>query len=860
MSSIIAEAATTYSNAGIITHPLTPPNSTGTSAGKRPVKKDWSKLKEPMSDAEVTRYILNQSYNIGAVCGKLSDLMVIDVDWYVKGMWDDILKDIDTSDWVKQFRTPGRWHWMFKFNPDFELKHSKPLGIDLLGEAGNVVLSPSVHVSGEVYHIDGDLTKRPDIPPAVIGRIKDLLYTFEQLKTTLNKCRRTFKEFFNAVFVKEDLGKDKEGNKIPNPWYHDLTVFHNMDGRQRTLHLFAELKVNGATDAELLLMCKLAFGDSYSERYSIYEISQIKAIPAKTSTIKADSVLSEFYSGEEEPAYEEWGEENIKTYSLEEIKEMGAEINDLRLIINVDNDHFLNEYVKWLSGLSDTYKDYIFVSGLWLLSACTQGKVSLKLQQGTINPNLWFFILGLSSVSRKSTALDKTKLVYESCTQTKLYNDDYSLEGYLELLQDTPHCNFIRDEVVGLLQKMHKKYNDGIFECECALYDCADYRKTLAKEKGNKKREVVIENPFITKLYGTTPDNFAANMTLEDVNTGYGPRFLFCHPKYKRPRKPLQLANEEDRTAFASIVTRVITMWDHMKGIDELEFDVIPEAFEYYNKVTETMEETVLDSGDNTLSMGWARNQVHILKIAMLLELGKNEPSHCIQLQTMQESCRIVIEYFLPMFVETVHRLQEDVKNNQIEKVRSVLLKNAGTLGRSDLLKYSRLKKREFDEVVETMLESGEIKSVVQNGSKKQWLVLNDDKRTFSQNSPISHISHIHTEDKKTCEKSENDINCHEHTNYIYMCGEVFDSSCESVKNVKNVKSVKIEDSVLLKIARFCKDWQRVMNKSITCSDVVPISMEYCHKMKYDNIEGVTNTVKRIAGIPTEEKEATARY
>ncbi|WP_292465898.1 DUF5906 domain-containing protein [Methanolobus sp.] len=293
----IIDAAKKYRAAGIIVHPLSSPKDHKPSPGKRPLLSRWQKLATNPSDEELDNYFVKKDYNIGAVCGKASDLMVIDVDWYIKGMWDDILKGVDTSDWVKQHRTSGRWHWLFRFNPALELKHAKPLGIDLLGEAGNVVMSPSIHEAGSVYKMDGDITKRPQIPNKVISSFMKWLNTYQELRMTLNRSRPAFKEFFESVFVKDDLGKDADGNKIPNPMYHDLSVFRDMEGRQRMLHICAELMANGADQKQMMLFCMMAFGNEFDRETSAYQLKKIDpGATAKTASIKADPVLSQFHS------------------------------------------------------------------------------------------------------------------------------------------------------------------------------------------------------------------------------------------------------------------------------------------------------------------------------------------------------------------------------------------------------------------------------------------------------------------------------------------------------------------------------------------------------------------------------------
>jgi|GEM_PF-1884530 len=281
----ISEAAKHYREIGIITHPLTPPTAGGKSAGKQPILREWSQLKEHPTDDQINNFYNLNQYNIGAVCGKNSDLVVLDIDWFLPGMWQHILEGVDLSQWVKQYRTNGRWHWLFKFDESVQLAHEKPLGFDMLANGGNVVMAPSVHQSGDVYKIEGDVENRPNIPAEVIKNINGYVGVYRELTKTLSKCRRTFVNFFNAVFVdgKHEL-------------YHRTDVFRGADGRARSLALFAELKANGADDKQLILLCIMIFGEHYDYDMSIKSIDAINPkATALTDTIKADVILSQFY-------------------------------------------------------------------------------------------------------------------------------------------------------------------------------------------------------------------------------------------------------------------------------------------------------------------------------------------------------------------------------------------------------------------------------------------------------------------------------------------------------------------------------------------------------------------------------------
>lgn len=478
-----------------------------------------------------------------------------------------------------------------------------------------------------------------------------------------------------------------------------------------------------------------------------------------------------------------------ETLPLSDILAKGTLVNGARLTINLPENHFILKYVQWMGGLTDAYPDYSIMCAFWLLSAACQGNVYLDLKQGPIYTNLYILLFGLSTVSRKTTVIKKTKIVFESCTQERLYNDDYSLEGYLELLEECPVSNMVRDEVVGLFQKYEKKYNDGIHEAECAIYDGEPYRKTLSSGRQGKKREVVVDDPYVTHLYATTPDNFSHCLSLENFYSGFGFRFLYCHPMYNRERMPLVPATAKDREAFAEIVTEYMHLYDMFQNVNEkIKFTVDSSAMDYLEHIRVKVEDLITEMNDNNMSSAWGRNCDHILKLAMLIEIGKEVPSFNISLETMQEACRITTEYFLPTCIETLNRLQEDVKNNKIEKVRGLLVRSNGTCDHGKLLRNSNMVSREFNEVILTMVESGEIEIAKEDSSKRTWYILKNDstkdklRSLSSYNSYDSYVSKEKTNDTNFTNSESEDKNICAGT---YCLDSLYESTNDT--NVTNV-------------------------------------------------------------------------
>jgi hypothetical protein len=278
----IQDAAKYYSFIGIVTHPLN---------GKKPILKEWPTLIETPFGK------IKPDNDLGFICGKVSDLTGIDIDWYVKGIWDELLKDVDVSSWVKQSHTEEKWHWLFRYCKELKAGQYQALGFDILSDSqiinksndeshtagNNCVAAPSMHADGNKYQIFGDIENRPEVPEIVIKQINNLLSVFEDLtKTVIPKCRDAFEKLWNAVFIEKK-----------NELYHDFPIFSD---RNRLLHLMAELKSNGASNIQLHLVCMLIFGDAYDARKSEEEIKQINSgKTATTESIVSDPILIQFH-------------------------------------------------------------------------------------------------------------------------------------------------------------------------------------------------------------------------------------------------------------------------------------------------------------------------------------------------------------------------------------------------------------------------------------------------------------------------------------------------------------------------------------------------------------------------------------
>jgi hypothetical protein len=271
----VLPSALEYKKMGWVIHPLTSPDDSGPSPGKRPKLSSWSDLREPPSKEQMVKWWGNGSnYNIGVVCGSVSGITVIDIDDNV--FMGYLTEGIDTSDWVMSKRTADRGHIFFQYEDTPELVNHEYsyIKIDIRndntkGGGGNLVLPPSIHPSGDRYQWNREICSIDDIPkmPELFKqRLIHLIKEDQKLKKTVVKCRPWVREFLDP-------------KKLPD-------ILHGGDGRRCMIALCAELKANGfdsVDDGEFI--SRLIYREDYDYKKTSYQWSKIEPYPWRSVTL-----------------------------------------------------------------------------------------------------------------------------------------------------------------------------------------------------------------------------------------------------------------------------------------------------------------------------------------------------------------------------------------------------------------------------------------------------------------------------------------------------------------------------------------------------------------------------------------------
>lgn len=406
-------------------------------------------------------------------------------------------------------------------------------------------------------------------------------------------------------------------------------------------------------------------------------------------------------------------------------------------------EHYISKYIEMSTSLTDAYPEYHFLGALNHLSVLADRRFIIEVTPQNLFTNIWACLLGKSTVSRKSTAIDINISLLEAAELSeKLLPDDATPEAFLDELQEKPQATFNNGEFGEWLAKARKKYQEGITALMSKLYD------NPPRHKRKLRRETIcVEKPYVSMLVALVPSQMTRYADIDDLESGFFPRFLFVYPERYKKRMDTRKANEEDTKKKMELAN---WLRDAHKAIDKIkqkkEYVVLvpsEEALATFNEWCRKYEDYIQKSRDgDDIASFFGRASIYVLKIAALLELGAvhnfsnfsnfnnisyfskisgnqeveaeiiNKPTNSTNLLISTEAVKTAIYYaqnlFLPNAKKIVGLVQAHSNNTQIERVLKLALKHAkdGKIGHSYLLSRANMKAKDFNQCIFTLVES----------------------------------------------------------------------------------------------------------------------------------------------------------
>ena len=186
---------------------------------KPPLIKEWLSLqKAQVSKLEFMKWKNlfrdEPGRGIGVITGSISDLVVMDID--SQEAMDELTRQ-GLLDGIRTVtvKTPGGWHYWFKFREGFgnNVKIDESSGLDIRAEGGYVIAPPSLYPDGRPYqYFEGGKF----VDKSSVSVMPDKLY--EHLQKLLIKKKRGR----GGSGGSHGGSRDGSGRKAAGQWFHDL--------------------------------------------------------------------------------------------------------------------------------------------------------------------------------------------------------------------------------------------------------------------------------------------------------------------------------------------------------------------------------------------------------------------------------------------------------------------------------------------------------------------------------------------------------------------------------------------------------------------------------------------------------------
>jgi hypothetical protein len=376
----------------------------------------------------------------------------------------------------------------------------------------------------------------------------------------------------------------------------------------------------------------------------------------------------------------------------------------IRMGAAMPDEGWLAEYLRAVTPLTDAPVEFHLASGLAALSATIGNRLWAQHWGQNVFPHLWTVLVAPSSFWRKSTSISQAERLLSEAAPDAVYPSDFSREKFLRILAKDPAGMLTLKEFGGFLATLGRDYMGGMKENLTELYDGPDlFKRSLQSDT------IEIKRPAITLLGATTLDWLEGRITEGDLQGGFLARFLFVTAREKASSKGLTggMAYE--------VRMRLRDALHDLHGRAPMEVKYSPEAAEQLDEWMQGWEAEVTQTSHRADLSGFAvRLQTYAVKLAMLYRVSAvafedvTDEHHVDAVSVTQAIayCRVLWSSVASLIDEKIAITKEA---KELRRLDGIIGK--GTT-RSQALKLSKLKARDFDQYLDTLVQGGDVRIV----------------------------------------------------------------------------------------------------------------------------------------------------
>lgn len=405
---------------------------------------------------------------------------------------------------------------------------------------------------------------------------------------------------------------------------------------------------------------------------------------------------------------------------------------------DLELNSFAHDYRLWASKVTDAVEDYHDLCAFMLLSSVLSSGLRLRASFGKLHTNLWGLVLGDSTLTRKSTAIEMAMSFLRDIDKDAIVATDGSPEGLITVLGQRAEqvSVYLKDEVSGLFNAMNtKSYLSDMPEILTHMYDVPEYYS-----RPLRKETITVNSPFFIFLGGGIREKVLSLIDEHYVLSGFLPRFLVVMGYADLTRlRPTGPPDDTTATGRAKLETSLQQMYDKFctpimtkvgtqlvpvpQTVDAV---MTPEAWELFAEYEKKLTSVAHDSVNHLLALPtFTRLAFSGLKMAVLLAASRG-PDQARRVTVTDGDLKQAFWYIQKWGVHSIDLIENagiSKAERMVEKIVATI-KNHPGCSKSYLMRVHKLSTRDTMDLLQTVHDRGLITTSKEGKGLKFWPVV----------------------------------------------------------------------------------------------------------------------------------------
>ncbi len=411
----------------------------------------------------------------------------------------------------------------------------------------------------------------------------------------------------------------------------------------------------------------------------------------------------------------------------------GGESENLFDITKLSDSNF-KKLITYYDSISISPIEFLITGTLTALSGAIGKQVYFDITDSLrIYLNVYAVIIGMSSISKKTTAINTVKKEIERISNTDyntykrelqeyqrlkeskqekadiseplrnylLLPSDSTIEALTDILSKSKRGLIVHSEFGGFLQQLNRSYSGDSKAFLTSIFDVPESYEISRATKQN----VLIERPYVSILGASVIDWIKENSSPSDLRSGFFARFLFSiRNKPDLNKKHIPLLKLKELTSRSEYYFNPRPIFDYLVSINTpIELSIDQTAAELHMSFdNDSYIEMIQSLNENELSFK-ARLVIYCLKIAGIIALTDQRTN--VSINDMKDAV-LLTDYYKKNVEKLLNDEMNQTEFNRSEKKVLYLIRtNGGKLQHSKLLQLGNFKTKELTEIVSNLIE-----------------------------------------------------------------------------------------------------------------------------------------------------------